>query len=288
MKLRTITVAALLAMGLPAFADHFDDHDAKVLATVADSKSAQAVDKLTIPQLARLPHPLEGYPGSIFLIARTDQGHWCKLLVQYARIKKPQTDENLDLLLIERLVTYPVDPRRGLEADRTGLFFFGGFGLDLDVGQIVPEGTGEDLKLVATENGLQLQPVPKVSLYAVGRPLVKPAEVKKRQFSQGAISASDFAGEYQLQADGRWSGKVTIEVDEGGNVTGSYTSDDTGQTYELRGRTGNPTNKIAFKISFPMTEQEFEGYLWSQKRSRVSGVTHMLGRPFGFVMDRTD
>lgn len=274
----------------PSRGDHFDDHNADVLSTVPQSMAVQAVKSLSSTQISQMPHPLEGHSASGFLIVRTDQGNWSKLLVRYARIKKPGTDDPMDLLLIERLVTYPADARRGLEADKSNVYLFPGFALDLDIGQIVPEGTGEDVRLEAQEGGVKLNAMEKATLYAVGRPLVKSntEAAGKRKFGQGAIQADDFAGDYRLEADGKWSGNVTLKVDESGMVTGTYISDETGQTYDISGRTGNPNNRITFKISFPMTQQEFEGYLWSRNRSRIAGVTHMLGRPFGFVMDRAE
>ena len=43
-----------------------------------------------------------------------------------------------------------------------------------------------------------------------------------------------------------------------------------------------------YGVTFPMTEQEFEGYLWTRDRGRITGITHMLGRPFGFQAERKD
>lgn len=267
-------------------ADHFDDHDFAVISKVDQSEAVQKVPQLTATQISRMPHPLVGHTASSFLVVHTDRGNWCKLLVRQARIKGPQ-DQPVDLLLVERLVTYPMDSRRGLEADRSNIYLFPDFALDLDSGQIVPAGHGEDLTLVVEEKGPTLRAAEKTTLYAVGRPMVAPSsEPAKRKFGQGALMVKDFAGEYQLQADGRWSGKVVLDVDDAGNVTGTYTSDQTGQTYDIQGRAGNPTNKLTFKIVFPMTEQQFEGYLWSRDRSRICGITHMEERPFGFVMDR--
>ncbi|MGL5094978.1 MAG: hypothetical protein ACRDD1_05290, partial [Planctomycetia bacterium] len=215
--------------------------------------------------------------------------NWAKLLVRIAKRKSADKTEPSPLILVERMTTYPVDPRRRPLADRADVYLFDGFGLDLDAGQIVPKANGEDLVFTTDDKGGALVAAPRVKLFVVAEPLAPVAKsAVKRVFSQGAVQTSDFAGKYRVETDGRFIGKLELTVDGLGAVAGGYTSEKTGQTYTVVGRAGNPAHKIEFRVSFPMTEQAYTGYLWSAKRDRFVGVMEMEGKPFGFEAVRTE
>lgn len=276
----------LLLLGSGAMADHFDDHLGDVLETVRKAPGVRKTTNLSVKELTVLPKPLHGAMSG-FVIVRTGFGNWSKLMIQYAR-HKSENQAPADVILIDRLVTYSANVGRRVLADRRAVFLFHGFSVDLDIGQIVPEKCGADLRFAGDESGGQLITAPGVEMYLVGKPLVEPSNPPIRRQRRGPIGPADFAGTFRLEADGRWSGKLEIKADEKGDVRGEYTSDQTGQNYDIAGKIGAPANHIAFVIKFPMTEHRFDGYLWTRGKDRISGVSHMLDRPFAFHAQRID
>lgn len=290
-RIRGAAWAMLLVFGLGvAHADHFDDQLADAVRAVADAPAVKQVSELTLDQLRALPRPLQELDAG-FAVVKTDQGNWCKLLLRYARRKKAGSEDTIDLVLLDRLVTYPQDTRQAVVAERKETLLFPGFAIDLDLGQVVPAGTGEDLVFVAGEGDEKpgrLEVANGAELWLVGRAFNKPSAGPRRRVGTGAIQPEDYAGKYEVSGDGRWNGSLTLAVDEDGKVSGSYTSEQTGRTYNVRGRVGTPTNRIDFEVILPMTVQEYEGYLWTQDRNRMTGVTRMEGLPFGFEAKRVD
>ena len=71
-------------------------------------------------------------------------------------------------------------------------------------------------------------------------------------------------------------------------VTGVYKSDKSGESYDIVGKIGPQAHRIEFKVTFPMTEQKYEGFLWTHDRDRITGVTQMLDQPFGFQAVRKE
>lgn len=271
-------------------ADHFDEHTAAVLIGTPSAKVVKKVDSLPLRKIPQLPQVVDGALGSAFLVVRTNEGNWTKLLLRQAGRRVAGKEEPVNFALFERLVTYPADIRRSVVADQKNVHLFDKFRIDLDIGEVVPPGMGEDLEFVNDENGGKLVALPEVDLYVVGAPLVAPSQGGKgeRKFSEGAVQPTDFAGKYKLDADGRWSGELLVIVDESGVVTGTFKSEKSGQTYNINGEIGTPANHIIFKIALPRTEQEFDGYLWTQARNRISGVSRMEGQPFGFDAQRIE
>lgn len=275
-----------------ARADHFDEHAADTVASVASSKLAKKVNEVTGNTLSSMPRALRGSTSAL-VIVKTSEGNWCKLLVRLARQRGKEQEKNsptpLELVHLEKFVTYPQETRRAVLAQRQDIYLYDRFCIDLDNGQIVPANQGEDLRYTAGKEGGKLEAVAGSTLFLVAAPLVPPSPGSpKRKFSQGAVKVEDFAGKYRLEADGRWSGILTFTLAGNEELTGTYLSDQTGQTYTVTGKVGNPAHRATFKISFPMTEQEFEGYLWSRDRNRLSGITRMEGRVFGFHAQRSD
>lgn len=268
-----------------AMADHFDDHHQPVLSKVADFKGAVPVTELPVNKIARFPKVLEGEFNNAFLVVRTGDFNWAKLLVRQGKFT-PAGKEPMDMVLVERLTTYPANPAGRMVANRKEIYLFEGFGLDLDGGHVVPPDSGEDLKLVRTDKGLVLQAVGDAKMYALGKPMISPQVVERRSFSQGIVQPEDFSGRYHLDGDGRWTGQLDLAVNSSGEVKGTFASDETGQVYELSGEVGHPTNHIEFSITFPRTAQTFSGYLWTRGRSQIAGVTSMEGQTFGFVARR--
>jgi hypothetical protein len=98
-----------------------------------------------------------------------------------------------------------------------------------------------------------------------------------------AIVARDFAGRYQLQADGRWSGLLELQVAADRQVTGRFRSEALGTSYPVNGQvSAESPQRIEFTIKFPRIEQEYTGYLWTEGKTALAGSFTMADRTFGF------
>src|SRR5207253_60675 len=98
-----------------------------------------------------------------------------------------------------------------------------------------------------------------------------------------AVLPRDFAGRYHLFANGQWSGRLDLTVDEGGVVSGRFRSDLNGTSYPVSGQVAaDVPQKIAFAITFPRSRQEYEGLLWTEGKAAMAGTLTMLDRAYGF------
>jgi hypothetical protein len=122
-------------------------------------------------------------------------------------------------------------------------------------------------------------------------------------FAPGSVSMEHFLGTYRMEHDG-WKGTLELwqprfTVLGAGNVAGRYTASD-GTAYNVRGtvKTAStmlpsdwPDHKIEFYIDFPNTadlndDQEFEGYLFTQTKDAMAGITWWNSTPFGFFAEK--
>src|SRR5688572_21648272 len=87
-----------------ARADHFDDHGLTALQSVERSSAVKKVEGFTLTELAGLPKVVQGSPQSVLVVARTDDGNWCKLLVRSGGVKRKGSSQPRPFLHIERLV----------------------------------------------------------------------------------------------------------------------------------------------------------------------------------------
>ena len=282
--LRPLTVCVVLvALSTAALAaDVFDRHTAPLVKKLADEGTA--TKELAMADAAKLK-PLAANIGSPCLILKTDGGNYTKALVSWGLKKGKGTDKPTPLLLIERFVSY-----RGERLDLTSsigrdVMLFPGFGFDFDIGQVVPVGQGADIEftteaalICATEaklvvlNGSQLPPAEKTA--------------KHDPNDHEGVVALDFAGTWKLNADGRWLGELDLKVNEGGRATGSFTSDESKNAYELSGQTGSTPHNLKLEVFLANTQLSVDGYLWTKDKSQMAGTVTMTGRKFGFVATR--
>jgi hypothetical protein len=289
-------------------ADHFDDHQLAALQGTASRKDCPAAKRITLTDLAGMPKVIQGSPQSVLLVVHTDERNWCKLLVRGGGIKRRGSSVPKTFLHIERMTTYAADPKRGVLADKRDIYLFDGFAIDLDIGQIVAKGDGDDLSFEATaasnkkesakemmeEESRRLGPLQGTAIASAGvdivtplTPLVAASKTTTRTKTTGAITTSDFVGKYRLDVDGRFTGVLQLRLDEG-KLTGSFTSDQSGSVYRATVSQGSPPQQIKLEISFPRTELKLEVRLFTKSRTKIAGTAMMEENAFGFAAERID
>ena len=98
--------ALALLLIVPAFvrADSFDNYTNPLLAKAAESMSAQKIAQLTPELMVDNTRVLPGITGT-FVVVKTNDNRWAKLLVQAAR-HKIDAEKSVSIALIERFVTF--------------------------------------------------------------------------------------------------------------------------------------------------------------------------------------
>ena len=270
------------AGGTVRAADVFERHGATLVKRLAEE--GDAVKQLTMQDAAKLK-PLAPTIGSPCLVAKTDDGGYAKLLAAWGLKKSKGSDKPMPVLLIERFVTYRGDRLDLTSATGKDVMLFPGFGFNLDIGQVVPEGQGADIvftaegELIAADNsklvvlnGSQLPPADKTA--------------PRNPNDHEGVLATDFTGNWKLNADGRWLGELQLNVGENGKATGSFTSDESKNAYEITGQTGSTPHNLKLEVFLANTQLSVDGYLWTKDKSQMAGTVTMTGRKFGFVATR--
>jgi len=280
-----LLIACLLWIGLSTTvfsADVFDRHTASLVKKLANDGTATT--ELAMADAAKLK-PLAANIGSPCLILKTDGGNYTKALVSWGLKKGKGTDKPTPLLLIERFVSY-----RGERLDLTSaigkdVMLFPGFGFDFDIGQVVPAGQGADIEFTA-EGALAC--ATEAKLVVLNGSQLPPAEktAKHDPNDHEGVVALDFLGTWKLNADGRWLGELDLKVSEGGRATGSFTSEESKNAYELTGQTGSTPHNLKLEVFLANTQLSVDGYLWTKDKSQMAGTVTMAGRKFGFVATR--
>jgi hypothetical protein len=281
-------VSGLLGlMPAVAIAGEFDRIEGDTLETLSRSDSATRLDKITARGIESLPQVLKD-DRSAFLIVKTDRGNFARLLISVAMRKSPTgMGAPAPVLVLERIDTFEPGKSSARIATGKGILLFDGFLFDLDAGYVVPENQGGDLAYsVKQEGGPTLRTLGGASLFTLSRPV--PEQRNPAGPSPGkAVLPGDFAGRFQLQADGRWSGLLELEVPEGRRLTGRFRSESNGSSYKLNGEVSLETpHKAIFTIAFPRSEQVYEAFLWTEGKNAISGSFTMQGRTYGFVATR--
>jgi hypothetical protein len=280
------TIAAFLA---PAalWADTFDNYTNPILRKVPTDKAALRLDRATEAHFIEHAGLLPGTTGA-FVVVRTNEGRMSRLLVQPAR-QKLASGGSVPILLIDRFVTYREGEDRTIVAKQQGLRLFDGFQLSLDLGQVVPEKVGGDVRFGVDGDKTFLEPVGKAELYLLTKQMPEATPKKPTRLVVGATFEPRYInGVYQLHDDGRRSGKLHLKVAENGDVTGHYYSDKDGRKYEVEGKVGNPNHSLRFHITFPQTIQEFHGWLFTGDGRALTGFSRLEQRETGFYALRVE
>jgi hypothetical protein len=282
-----VALLGLAAAGSVRAADAFDHYINPVLARAVEAKETMEIKQLTPSMIIENDRVLPR-TSAAFLVVKTNQGRYAKLLVQAAR-QKIDAERSLPMLLINRYVTYKEGEERTVQASGTDLALFPGFRLSLDLGQVVPEELGGDLRFVVEGDKSYTQPVGKARLYLVTKALPDATPKKGPKLVMGeTFEPRYFNGTYKLYDDGRRSGRLTLQVEADGSVSGSYYSDKDGAKYKVRGRIGMPKHSIQFTIKFPRSEQTFQGWLFTGDGQILTGTSRLLEREAGFYAKRIE
>jgi hypothetical protein len=267
-------------------ADAFDRYTNPILKRVPAAAGVQVLKQATADILGAHDRTVPGISGTL-LVVQTNDGRFSKLVVQAAQQKLAR--DTVPILLIDRYVTYREGQERAVHASGTNVVLFGGFHLNLDIGQIVPAGLGADVRFVVEGDKSYVEPLGSAKLYLVTKPLPEAAPPKSAKLVIGeTFEPRYFNGTYKLQDDGRRSGTLTLHVADNGEITGSYYSDRDGQKYEVNGKLGSTRHAIQFTIRFPRTVQEFHGWLFTGNGKALAGYSRMQEREAGFYALRTE
>jgi hypothetical protein len=268
-------------------AEIFDYYTNPILARLVETQESQEIKQLIPAMIAENDRVLP-CTAAAFLVVKTNGGRYAKLLVQVAR-QKIDAERSVPMLLVDRYVTYKEGEERTVQAEGKNLFLFPGFRFNLDLGQVVPEELGGDLRFIADGDKTSTQPLGRAKLYLVTKALPDVVPKKGPKLVVGeTFEPRYFNGTYKLYDDGRRSGRLTLKVEEDGSVGGSYYSDKDGAKYDVRGRVGMPKHSIQFTVKFPRSEQTFQGWLFTGDAQILTGTSRLLEREAGFYARRVE
>jgi hypothetical protein len=284
---RAAALFLIVAVAPAQAADAFDLYTNPILAKVPKADGVTAVKELSRTQIIDHDRALPGTAGT-FLVVRTNDSRWSKLLVQYALHKAPD-GKTIPMVSVERFVTFKEGQDHAVQASSQNVNLYPGFRLNLDLGQVVPEELGGDVRFVAAGDKAYLEPLGKATVYLVTKPLPEAAPKKTEKVVVGEkFDPKYFNGTYHLYDDGRRSGKLTLKVKEDGAVTGTFDTDKDGTSYDVRGRIGTPQHSIEFTVQFPRSEEVFKGMLFTGDAKALAGTSRLNERESGFYAVRVE
>jgi hypothetical protein len=273
-----------------ASGDEFERVEGEILAAAVLSKDAKPHAELTISAIDALPTLLSD-SRSALLLATTDQGNPARMLLSPALRRAPGSAEvPVPVLVVERFDTFDAANLGSRLARGQSVILFDGFQLDLDTGQVVPAGQGGDLQFWASrEHRPVIVALGKAKLFTLTKsPLPDAGRAEATRPTLGrAVRGADFAGRYRLVANGQWSGTLDLKVDDAGVVSGRFRSDSSGAAYPVHGEAAlGVAHRISFHIKFPRTQQDYEGFLWTEGKGAMAGTMMMIDRAYGFFAVR--
>jgi hypothetical protein len=268
--MRRLAALVLLAASAAGRADQFDYYTHPVLSKAASDGSLKEVKELSGKDLDDATGVLPDSPDAVLVVATNDK-RFAKLLAQPVK-QKIGGDKEAPLLLIDKYTTY-----KGTSAQAV---------------QVVPESVGGDFTVTADPkdpNGFLVKPVKDAKLYVLSKPIAGVVPKKAPKLVVGEAFETRFiAGKYKLHDDGRRSGVLKLEVNDAGEITGTFTSDKDGREYDVQGKAGSPKHAITFTIKYPATTQTFTGFVFTGDAKAIAGTAKMLEREAGFYAERIE
>lgn len=273
-------------------ADEFDRLGDADLGRAVLQQHARKLDGVDFRTLAALPAVLRDARSSLLIVV-TDQGNVARLVASPGYRKLAGDPEKLiPTLVLDRFETRDPANRAATVARGKEAWLFGGFGYDLDAGQVVPLDVdmGADLQFVAQgrDDG-RLSAVGKAELFVVESLPPAPKASADRPSEGRVVRPTDYNGTYRLAANGVWSGLLELKVDADGGVSGSYRSDTGGESHPVTGKTSagaGGEHGVAFTINFPRTRQDYNGWLWGEGKNVMAGSVTMINQTFSFIAIR--
>jgi len=267
--------------------DDFDHYDNILLSKVPEFAGAKKITELTPDLLVKYRNVLPD-THALFVVVRTNEGRYCKMLVQPAR-QKVCGDKSVPILLVERFVTYREGSDKAVEVKGGNVRLFDGFRLSLDLGQVVPESLGGDVRFVAAREKAFAEPVGNAEMYLMTKPMPEATPKKPPKLVVGkAFEPRYFNGKYKLYDDGRRSGTLVLSVNDDNQVSGSYYSGKDDTKYEVSGKVGPARHEITFSISFPRSVQTYHGRMFTGDGRAIAGSSRLQDRATAFYAVRSE
>jgi hypothetical protein len=287
-RIAAVALVVCLSISPPlARSDEFDNYDNSVLRKVPEFAGAKRITELTPELLVKYRGVLPD-TNALFVVVRTNEGRYCKLLVQPAR-QKIGDRKSVPILLIERFVTYREGEERAVEVRGGNVRLFDGFRLSLDLGQVVPAILGGDIRFVAAREKAFAEPVGEAEMYLLTERIPEATPKKSPKMVIGkAFEPRFFNGKYTLHDDGRRSGTLVLNVNEDNQISGSFYSEKDGTKYEVSGRVGVARHEITFTISFPRSVLTFHGWMFTGDGRAIAGSSRLQDRKTGFYAVRDE
>lgn len=281
-----LVVCSLLVLASTARSDAFDHYLNKSLDKLVESKNVKAVKKLSDDDLLDHDSVLPSITQA-FAVVKTNGGRYVKVLLHAG--KQKVGEKMLPIMVVDRYVCYKDGEEQTIQASGKNLALYAGFRVSFDLGQVVPEEVGGDLRFVVEKDKMHLEPLGKAKLWLVTKhdPTVTPKKGAKLVVGD-KFEAKYFNGTFKLYDDGRRSGKVILKVAADNKVTGWYYSDKDGAKYEIKGKVGNPLHAIEFTVKFPRSEQTFKGMLFTGNGQALAGSSKLAERTTAFYAIRQE
>src|SRR5262249_13048284 len=153
------------------------------------------------------------------------------------------------------------------------LLLFDGFRVDLDGGQVVPDGQGGDLQFQAGgEGGPRLVTLDGSTMFTLARSPIPSAGAGAPGPTGGRAGIpGGFGGRYRWFANGQWSGTLELAVGDRGAVSGQFRSDLNGAIYPVKGQVAPDTpQRLRFTVAYPRARHDFDGYLWTEGKGAMA------------------
>lgn len=260
-------------------ADAFDRHTSKWLEKSIDKQ--QPRKSLSLEQAGMLK-TLDAGISSPCIIVKTNDGNLTKALLAWG-YRRGKGKKLIPVLLIERYVTYRANRGDTAAASGKDVMLFAGFTFNFDIGQVVPEGQGGDVRF--TDKGT-IEPVGKAELFGLNGSQLPESAKTDEPTAGNRVAPRDYAGTWQVTVDGRWSGEMQLSLEHNGKLRGKYTSTESKSTYDVTGRVAQLRHHAKLSIRLDNATQAIDAFLFTHDKSTMAGFATLAGRKFGFHAKR--